>query len=253
MLNLFTYLLNKTKYVAISFLLIGCLFTVSSNTFAQDNGETTQEPVEASIQKTQDASKQQLAEQILNKLRADNNLPDKITEIIVVDSPEINAATNGKEIYFYEGLWDKLPTDDQKAFVISHEMGHVYANHVYKGAGRRAGLSILGRLLPGLFGGGSAVTNTIVQTVTNGGLLLTDLKFSRRAEHQADRLGLDYMTTSGYNPQGATETLTVLKNSSQSTTPQFLRSHPMSENRIKALVKEQEKKQQTATNANEPK
>lgn len=208
------------------------LYTVTG--FTEDS-----EPLQGSIKHTQYPAKQQLAEQLLHTLQTKNNLADRIEAITVVDSQSINAATDGKQIYFYEGLWDKLKTTDEKAFVISHEMGHVYANHAYKGAGRRVGLSLLGSYLSKLIGKENT-TRTILQQVTQGGLVLTDLRFSRKAEHKADQLGMTYLTTAGFNPNAAIETLEVLEASSASNTPEFLRSHPLSKNRIEALVNQQQ-------------
>ncbi|MBX2861344.1 MAG: M48 family metallopeptidase [Vampirovibrio sp.] len=182
------------------------------------------------------AAYQESARTMLSKILSSNQLPaSTVQQMIVVESDTLNAATNGQEIQFTRKLWDTLQTDDQRGFVLSHELAHITLNHVPKAQARRVGIfaadKILGHVL-----GSSSQSAGVLRQISQAGLVLADLRYSRGAELSADDRGLTLMENAGYNPQGAIETLEILDKASGSSTPQFLRSHPMSKNRIQALV-----------------
>jgi len=209
-----------------------------------DAADTATKPLEATIVKSSDQAKQQQAQDILSRILSANQLDGRrIKEVTVVAEDHLNAATDGNTIYFYEGLWDQLPTEDEKAFVIAHEMGHVYANHIVKGTTRKVGLTLANQWLSKWLSAKNTTTAGLLQVAVQGGMMLTDLRFDRSAEYQADALGLSYLGKAGFNPQAAVDTLAVLQAADTAGTPQFLRSHPLSENRIKALAAEEQRLQ----------
>lgn len=184
-------------------------------------------------------AKQAAAETILTQIIQRNGLDAaRFKKITVVDDKALNAATNGQEIVFYRGLWDALSTNDQRAFVIAHEMAHITQGHIGQMQVRRVGLSVLNNWLKR-----SAVVaskGALVQAAGQAGLLLTDLRFGRQAEYQADDVGIQYIQRAGYTPEAALQTLDVLfKNSASNggAGPEFLQSHPMERNRMTLLAK----------------
>ena len=73
-------------------------------------------------------------------------------------------------------------------------------------------------------------------TVSEAGLGLANRRFGRGDEYAADDQGLNYLVQAGYNPQAYRGVFEVLSQASAgATTPEFLRTHPLSENRIQRL------------------
>ncbi|MBY0404207.1 MAG: M48 family metallopeptidase [Cyanobacteria bacterium] len=173
------------------------------------------------------------AKELLAQIEAGNSIPsNRVQQIEVVNSKEWNAATDGKTIFFTDSLWNALQTNDQRAFVISHELSHILLGHVKKTQYRRIALSAFEQLLLSKVGGGK---NPNIQKLEDLSLNLIDLKFSRGQEFQADDLGFQIMTKGNFNAKGAIEAFEILQKGSSSHTPEFLQSHPVSASRIRVL------------------
>jgi Zn-dependent protease with chaperone function len=177
-------------------------------------------------------------ELIIHHLLTSNGLSkDTVKSFELQNEDMLNAATDGSNVLFTQQLWNTLGKDDRRAFVLSHEIAHITLNHIPKTVGRRVGFGLLGRVLGGVIGGSSGgVTGAIANQAINAGLGLYDLKFSRGAEYDADEQGLVYLRNAGYDTHAAIETMDVLKAAGGGSTPEFLRSHPMEENRIDRLA-----------------
>lgn len=120
--------------------------------------------------------------------------------IKVIDSDEVNAfALPGGFMFVNKGLLLAADNEDELAGVMAHELGHVAARHAMENQGKSQLLNY-GMLAGVIFGGPIAS-----QVLYNGGGLLeglAGLKFSRQAEEEADRLGVQYLYDAGYDPTG---------------------------------------------------
>ncbi|MFN8615314.1 MAG: M48 family metalloprotease [Vampirovibrionales bacterium] len=180
---------------------------------------------------------QEQGEQLLVHLLKSNGAPLSVVKSFKIDPEDTyNAATDGQNIIFTQKLWNGLTTNDQRAFVLAHELAHIQRNHIPKSIGNRIGLTLLGRAIMGRYQ--SSANAAAIGQATKVGLTLADLKFSRSAEYDADQGGLILMQRAGYNLQGALETLTFLEKASPASRPGFLMSHPLSRKRIEALAKQ---------------
>ncbi|MCW5943905.1 MAG: M48 family metallopeptidase [Fimbriimonadaceae bacterium] len=151
----------------------------------------------------------------------------------VIDKKEVNAfAFPGGPIFFFNGLIDKLETEDQLAGVLAHEMTHVrnqhwasaYADNMKRRLGITAILTI--------FNAGSSAFD--IAGVADD--LLVGLPYSRKHESEADRVGLDLMVRAGYNPEGLEFVMRMF--ASEGGRPwEFVSSHPDPNNRSKAIAK----------------
>ncbi|MCI0490850.1 MAG: M48 family metallopeptidase [Blastocatellia bacterium] len=127
-------------------------------------------------------------------LNSDAKLPFTIK---VIESPDVNAfALPGGFLYVNSGLILAADSEAEIAGVMAHEIAHVTARHGVEQASK-------GRLfqwlsIPLIFVGGPV--GMIAQNAIGILVPLTFLKFSRGAEEEADRLGLQYMWASGYDP-----------------------------------------------------
>lgn len=170
---------------------------------------------------------------ILDELKAANQVPSNIAPTITVsESDTLNAATNGQKILITSALLNRLKTNDQRAFVISHELAHVVLQHIGKTQVRRVGLSLLDNFLRRKTGEGSAI-----DLAARLGINMYDKRSSRVYEYQADDLGIQLMAKTGYRPQAAIEVFQILQAATPgSRVPEFLQDHPITDSRIRALV-----------------
>jgi predicted Zn-dependent protease len=171
---------------------------------------------------------------ILDRLESANQVPAEASPVLKVErSDTLNAATDGKNLIITDGLLNKLRTNDERAFVISHELAHILLSHIGKTQVRRTGLSLLDFFLSRKVG-----ENSVIAMASRLGINLVDLKSSRGYEYQADDLGVQLMVKAGYNPQAAIQVFDILEtNAPTQGKPSFLLSHPISRDRIEALVK----------------
>src|SRR5882672_8975502 len=128
-------------------------------------------------------------------LHSDAKVPFTIK---VIDSDEVNAfALPGGFFYVNKGLILAADNESELAGVMAHEIAHVAARHAVENAAKMQLLDygmLAGMILTGGVGG------MILQNTGGLGEMLAFMRFSRSAEEEADRLGLQYLYASGYDP-----------------------------------------------------
>ena len=128
-------------------------------------------------------------------LHSDAKVPFTIK---VIDSDEVNAfALPGGFFYVNKGLILVADNEAELAGVMAHETGHVAARHAMENQTKANLLEYLA-LGGSIFLGG--IPGMIYQNTAGIGLLGMFMKFSRSAEEEADRLGVQYMWAAGYDP-----------------------------------------------------
>lgn len=138
----------------------------------------------------------------------------------VVNSNEINAfAAPGGPIIITKRLAQMLPTDDELAFVLSHETGHIAAEH-----GRKAiNQALIAQGVATLF---MRDSSKAMKTGINVMYTMYSRGYSRKDEYQADELGYRLMTKSGYNAEGAIKALAKLGMKRTSGVNKYFSTHP---------------------------
>jgi predicted Zn-dependent protease len=183
--------------------------------------------------------------------------PDLPWEFTLLDSPVVNAfALPGGKVFFSRGLAEKLTTEAQMAGVMGHEIGHVTAQHGNQRISQAqiANISLaIGAVAVGVADESSALHKYgqygIPALAIGGNLVL--LKYGRSQELEADRLGMRYMSSVGYDPKGQLEVMQVLASLSQgSSQPEFLSTHPDPEARV-AQIQELLKTEYASTQGND--
>src|SRR3989344_4225859 len=95
------------------------------------------------------------------------------------------------------------------AAVLGHEIGHVTARHGVNQYTRamtaQIGAGILSQVVPGL---GNQIGQELINVIGNA--LLSG--YGREDELQADRLGAEYITRNGYDPEAVIGVVSILKN-----------------------------------------
>jgi predicted Zn-dependent protease len=128
-------------------------------------------------------------------LHSDAKVPFTIK---VIDSDEVNAfALPGGFFYVNKGLLLAADNEAEVAGVMAHEIGHVAARHAVENQTKATFLEYLA-MGGSIFLGG--IPGMIYQNTAGLGLLGIFMKFSRSAEEEADRLGVQYMWAAGYDP-----------------------------------------------------
>ena len=142
----------------------------------------------------------------------------------VVVSDQINAfATPGGFVYVTTGLIQAAENRAQLASVIAHEIAHINERHGVKGLKQ----AVAAR---GIAKTAGLDTNTLAPIAYQ---LAVDLRRSRSFEYEADSSGLRILQQAGYPAEAFANFLTKLKGGGG--TPEFLRTHPSSQNRIDAI------------------
>jgi beta-barrel assembly-enhancing protease len=151
------------------------------------------------------------------------------------DPDTVNAfALPGGQIFITRGLFDRLDDEAELAGVLGHEIGHVVNRH----AAEHMATSRLGQLLTLAVGVGASDRDQgrnaqMIAALVNQ---MTQLKFTRQDESEADRYGLRYMAEAGYDPSAMLDVMKILKEASRgSRQPEILSTHPLPETRLKEI------------------
>jgi predicted Zn-dependent protease len=153
---------------------------------------------------------------------------------LLADAQTINAfALPGGQVFITRALFDRLETEGQLAGVLGHEVGHVVGRHSAEHIAKA-------NLTNGLTGAAVIATydpnNPASMGTAQVALLigqLIDLKYGRDDELEADKLGVCFMSATGYDPQEMIGVMQILEQASQGNRqPEFMSTHPDPGNRI---------------------
>lgn len=186
-----------------------------------------------------DQEKNDRYQRIANSLAIVSDRQDYTYQFYLIDKDELNAFTTpGGYIYFFTGLFDKLPSDDAIAAVIAHEIGHCAARHVAKKFQAALSVNVLQSLIFHHIPMAEA-TRQIAGMSTNAALNLVFSAFSRRDEYEADALSIKYLYLADYDLNGIIEAFELLQSESKGPRPPaWLSTHPYIEDRIKVVRQE---------------
>lgn len=159
------------------------------------------------------------------RLAAVSHRPSLPWTFTVLDSPAVNAfALPGGYVYVTRGLLSHMTDEAELAGVLGHEVGHVTARHASQQYTRSAGGSI-GVLLASIFIPGVAPFSDLA----SAGLGTLFLKYGRDDELESDRLGMEYASKAGWDPDAVPRflsTLSRLDALSARGIPNWLSTHP---------------------------
>jgi len=158
----------------------------------------------------------------------------------ILETDEINAfaAPNGY-IYFTQGLLDVLETDDEIAFVIAHELGHIEKKHAVVSYRKAQALSLFAAIL---IAGTSNNTNDQAKASLFATVMANIIMkgYSRDQEREADEMAVAHLkrVNMDYNAYKVVMgKLMDLRRNRVSTIEKVFSTHPSPEDRIANLDK----------------
>jgi len=174
-----------------------------------------------------------------NRLAAQDQPHAKI-EFLLVNSDEINAfASFGRMLGVNSGLILACGNEDMLASVMAHEIAHINQYHLARAMAQQKQMMVpaiaaaLGAVALGALNSEAGVG---ALTATAAGMQQAQIYYTRQAEAEADRIGLQLVYKAGFNPQEFADFLEVLlkeeKLNTDGYTTEYLRTHPLTNNRI---------------------
>ncbi len=169
--------------------------------------------------------------------------------VSLLNSPVNNAfAVPGGYIYTTRQLVTLMNNEAELAAVLGHEVGHVAARHSQRrqrNAQRNSILGVLGAIGSSILLGDTGLADTVSRGFLQGSQLLT-LSYSRSQETQADELGIQYLTSAGYDPRAMGTVLASLaaqnnldarlQGRENATAPEWASTHPNSAERVRTAL-----------------
>ena len=156
-----------------------------------------------------------------------------------VRDPSLNAfALPGGFIGMHSGLVIAAQSESELASVLAHEIGHVSQRHIARmiGSQKQDSLLPLAGILIGLLAARSSPDLAGAAMMSGTGLAIQrQLGFGRDAEREADRVGLQILRSAGFEAGGMVNFFGRLQKASRNSNdsaPSYLRTHPMTTERI---------------------
>ncbi|MEE4638450.1 MAG: M48 family metalloprotease [Wenzhouxiangella sp.] len=159
----------------------------------------------------------------------------------VIREPSINAfAAPAGVIGLHSGLILTAHTEAEIAGVVAHEIAHVTQDHLARAmeAQQSTSLPTMLATLALAVAAGAAGSPDASQAVLLSGMGLAQqfaINHTRQNESEADRVGIGLLATAGYDPMGMAaffERLNMATRAMGQGPPEYLRTHPLTINRV---------------------
>lgn len=156
-----------------------------------------------------------------------------------VRDPMLNAfALPGGFIGVHSALMLAAQSESELASVLAHEIGHVAQRHIARMLGQQRQDSLIplaAAVMAALAARGSPDASAALMMGGQGIALQRQLNFSRDAEREADRIGLQILREGGFDTSGMITFFGRMQTATRGyndTAPAYLRSHPLTTERI---------------------
>ena len=149
-------------------------------------------------------------------------------ELKVIENDTLYNAfcTPGGYIYVYSGLIRFVQSEDELAGILAHEIAHGDLRHSTDQMTKAFGMQTLVRIVAG----------SDVEQLTQLGVNLLGLSFSRSDEEEADKAAVNFLNDTDYHPRAFSAFFKRMEARYQSPGAlQFLSTHPNPENRIEKI------------------
>jgi predicted Zn-dependent protease len=156
-------------------------------------------------------------------------------EATLLQSDTVNAfCLPGGKMAVYTGILPFTQDDAGLAVVMGHEIAHATRRHGTEKMTRSLGLQAVVQIAS-MYGAEHVDPEVSAGLLSTGLSVLVDLPYGRDAELEADRAGLVYMASAGYDPRTAPEFWRRMSAAGSGAGPEWLSTHPSDERRIEQL------------------
>ena len=164
----------------------------------------------------------------------------------IIKAPTINAfAGPAAYIGIHTELILEAENESQLASVLAHEIAHVSQRHLaraYDNSGQSTALTIATLLAAILVGTQDTQAGQAVLMSGIASNQQSSINFTRSNEYEADRVGIGILADTGINPEGMVEFFEILLDQSPDGGIEYLRTHPLSVNRVSEAKNRLDKK-----------
>ncbi len=202
-------------------------------------GEAFFRSLHSQVSINQDAEVQEYIQSIGQKLVANSDTPGNAFHFFVVLDNDINAfAGPGGYIGVNSGLILTTEAESELASVMAHEIAHVTQRHLYRAAEAAGRLSIptaAATLAAILLGTQAPALGQAALVAIQAGSIQFQIDFTRENEAEADRVGMQTLSESQFDPRSMPTFFERLQQSTRyygQNIPEFLRTHPVTASRI---------------------
>jgi predicted Zn-dependent protease len=174
------------------------------------------------------------------RLVANSDRPDMSFTFFIVRDEQINAfAAPGGFVAANAGLLTAMQSEDEFAGVLAHEISHVQQQHILRAFEdtKKMSVPIMLGMLGVLIASSHRSDDAGMAAIMTGTSLIQQrqINFTRGEEAEADRVGIQTLARSGFDPMamaGAFQTLQKIMRVNGVDVPEFLLDHPLDTKRI---------------------
>lgn len=252
---------SQLKTFTLAALAASLLSTTTVNAQSNSNKNTLPEIGTAAFSSLSLEKERQLGDVMIRQLRASqpvihdpvlteyiNDLGNRLVKnandvnysfnFFLINNKEINAfAFFGGHVGVHTGLIGLADNESELASVLAHEISHVTQRHLARRleAQQRSQPLTLAAMMSGILlslvnpsVGFAAITTSMAAQQQQG------INFTRGNEKEADRVGIDLLVNSGFDPNGAPNFFTKMADKYRYSTkpPAMLLTHPLPDSRI---------------------
>ena len=203
-------------------------------------GREAAKEIEQQVEVVKDKQLTAYVARIGERLAEASQAPDYPYTFKVVADKSINAfALPGGPVYVHTGLISAADNESQLAGVVAHEVAHVALRHSTNRASKAAAFQIPMVLAGQALGKQGGLLGSLGQIGIGFGVNSLFLKYSRKAEKDADIVGARMMARAGYDPVEMARFFEKLEGSGGGgRMPQFFSDHPNPGNRVRYVEEE---------------
>lgn len=201
-------------------------------------GRRLMRQIRSSMPVIEDPELQDYLETLGQRLATAAEVTDLELKFFLINDTTLNAfAAPGGYIGVHTGLFLTANTESELAAVLAHELAHVSQRHLARLIARSKDISLpaMAAMVAGILVGGQAGAAAVI--ASNAAVTADNLRYTRNFEREADAIGLRTLANAGLNPAGMTNFFGHMERWArvqELDVPEFLRTHPLTINRIAA-------------------
>ncbi|NNM82482.1 MAG: M48 family metallopeptidase [Burkholderiales bacterium] len=205
-------------------------------------GEEVMRQIRADPSYLDDPELTQYLDDLGQRLIVNSTMPGLNLNLFVIQDNTINAfALPGGFIGVNSGLILSAESESELASVLSHEIGHVTQRHYARMAGETKGstmesLAALAVAILAARSNGQVSEAALAAAQANS--IQSQIDVTRAHEEEADRVGLQVLEKSGFDPRAMQSFFVRLQKSTrlyENNAPVYLHDHPLTSQRIAAI------------------